>query len=226
MTATDPGAETGAAVGTPVSTPVAAISAGFFARHLATTPVIGIFRGEDPATTVELCRRAWEFGVDLVEIPVQSESALPSLEAAVVAARDLGKLVGAGTVTTVRRLRAVQEAGAAFTVAPGLHPAVVAASAEAGLPHLPGVATATDIADALELGHTWLKAFPAQQLGAGWITAHRAPFPEVRFVATGGIGARNAAEFLAAGCAAVAVGSALADPAELPLLREAVSPRT
>ncbi|MFJ2173050.1 bifunctional 4-hydroxy-2-oxoglutarate aldolase/2-dehydro-3-deoxy-phosphogluconate aldolase [Streptomyces sp. NPDC087851] len=202
------------------------IGADFFARHLSVTPVIGIFRGEDPSTTVELCRRAWEFGVDLVEIPVQSESALPSLEAAVEAARDHGKQIGAGTVTTVRRLRAVQEIGVAFTVAPGLHPEVVAASAEAALPHLPGVATATDIANALETGHTWLKAFPAKQLGAPWITAHLAPFPDVRFVATGGIGAHNAAEFLSAGCAAVAVGSALADPAVLPLLREAVSPMT
>ncbi|MFE7975870.1 bifunctional 4-hydroxy-2-oxoglutarate aldolase/2-dehydro-3-deoxy-phosphogluconate aldolase [Streptomyces shenzhenensis] len=196
----------------------------FFARHLAATPVIGIFRGHDPSTTVELCRHAWDFGVDLVEIPVQSAAALPSLAAAVEAARAHGRHVGAGTVTTTERLQAVRDIGAAFTVAPGLHPDVVGASADAGLPHLPGVATATDIANALALGHTWLKAFPAQQLGADWITAHLAPFPDVHFVATGGISAHNAAAFLAAGCAAVAVGSALADPTTLPLLREAVSP--
>ncbi|WNE94114.1 bifunctional 4-hydroxy-2-oxoglutarate aldolase/2-dehydro-3-deoxy-phosphogluconate aldolase [Streptomyces luomodiensis] len=200
------------------------LSNGFFARHLAAIPVIGIFRGQDPATTVELCRRAWDFGVTLVEIPVQSESALPSLEAAVEAARAHGKQVGAGTVTTARRLRQVQDIGAAFTVAPGLHPEVVEASTQARLPHLPGVATATDVANATATGLTWLKAFPAEQLGTGWITAHRAPFPDVHFVATGGIGAHNAAGFLSAGCAAVAVGSALADPAALPRLREAVSP--
>lgn len=200
------------------------VSATFFARHLAAGPVMGIFRSQDPPTTVELCRRAWDFGIELVEIPVQSESALPSLEAAVEAAREHGKQVGAGTVTTARRLRAVRDLGAAFTVAPGLHPEVVEASAQAGLPHLPGVATATDMANALAAGHTWLKAFPAQQLGPDWITAHLAPFPDVRFIATGGIGADNAADFLAAGCAAVAVGSALADPAALPRLREAVSP--
>ncbi|MEV7868277.1 bifunctional 4-hydroxy-2-oxoglutarate aldolase/2-dehydro-3-deoxy-phosphogluconate aldolase [Streptomyces sp. NPDC088124] len=200
------------------------VSAGFFARHLSASPVMGIFRGQDPSATVELCRRAWDFGVELVEIPVQSDAALPSLRAAVEAARDHGKQVGAGTVTTVRRLRAVQEIGAAFTVAPGLHREVVDASADAGLPHLPGVATATDIATAQAAGHTWLKAFPAQQLGADWITAQLGPFPDVRFVATGGISADNAAEFLSAGCAAVAVGSALADPSALPRLREAVSP--
>ncbi|MFF0223493.1 bifunctional 4-hydroxy-2-oxoglutarate aldolase/2-dehydro-3-deoxy-phosphogluconate aldolase [Streptomyces sp. NPDC004629] len=196
----------------------------FFAHHLAATPVIGIFRGQDPTTTVELCHRAWDFGVDLVEIPVQSPAALPSLRAAVEAARARGKHVGAGTVTSAERVRAVVDIGAAFTVAPGLHPEVIEASAQAGLPHLPGVATATDIAAALAMGHTWLKAFPARQLGSDWITAQLAPFPDARFVATGGISADNAAAFLSAGCAAVAVGSALADPAALPQLRKAVSP--
>lgn len=198
------------------------VSAAFFARHLAETPVIGIFRGLDPRATVELCHRAWEFGVDLVEIPIQSDAALPSLEAAVDAARQQGRHVGAGTVTTERRLRAAHELGAAFTVAPGLHPPVVAASGELGLPHLPGVATATDIAAAEAAGLTWVKAFPAGQLGPGWITAQRAPFPDVRFVATGGVGPDNAADFLRAGCSAVAIGSALADPEALPRLRAAV----
>lgn len=198
------------------------ISARFFDRHLAANPVMGIFRGQDPATTVELCRCAWAFGVGLVEIPVQSDASLPSLQAAVEAARDHGRPVGAGTVTTVRQLRAARDIGAVFTVAPGLHPDVVEASAHAGLPHLPGVATATEIAHALAAGHTWLKAFPAQQLGPGWITAHLAPFPDVRFIATGGISSDNAADFLSAGCAAVAVGSALADPMSLPRLRKAL----
>ncbi|GAB2880826.1 bifunctional 4-hydroxy-2-oxoglutarate aldolase/2-dehydro-3-deoxy-phosphogluconate aldolase [Streptomyces mayteni] len=203
--------------------PDADAGAAFFARHLAKSPVLGIFRGQDPRSTVELCLRAWEFGVELVEIPIQSDDALPSLAAAVEAAREHGRQVGAGTVTTERRLRAAHAAGAAFTVAPGLHPAVVEASAEAGLPHLPGVATATDIAGAQAAGLSWVKAFPAAQLGPGWITAQRAPFPDVRFVATGGVGPDNAADFLAAGCSAVAIGSALADPTALPRLREAVA---
>jgi 2-dehydro-3-deoxyphosphogluconate aldolase / (4S)-4-hydroxy-2-oxoglutarate aldolase len=201
---------------------VSDVSAAYFSRHLAASPILGIFRGEDPRTTVELCHRAWEFGVELVEIPVQSDAALPSLEAAADAAREHGKQVGAGTVTTVRRLRAAHDLGAAFTVAPGLHPPVVGTSAELGLPHLPGVATATDIAGAQAAGLTWVKAFPARQLGPDWITAQLAPFPDVRFVATGGVNADNAADFLRAGCAAVAIGSALADPEALPRLREAV----
>ena len=55
-------------------------------------------------------------------------------------------------------------------------------------------------------------------LGTGWFAAMRGPFPEVRFVATGGMDARNAREYLAAGAALIAVGSALEDPAQLPAL--------
>ena len=68
-----------------------------------------------------------------------------------------------------------------------------------------------------QLGLTWLKAFPAAALGTGWISAMRGPFPDVRFVATGGIDSDNAAQFLAAGAGAVSLGSAFAtaDPAQV-----------
>ncbi|PXY27934.1 bifunctional 4-hydroxy-2-oxoglutarate aldolase/2-dehydro-3-deoxy-phosphogluconate aldolase [Prauserella muralis] len=200
-------------------------SAEFFERHLGRHPVVGIFRGLSPDATVAMCEQAWEFGVELVEVPVQTPDALPSLRAALDAARGTGRVVGAGTVTTAEQFRAVRELGVGFTVGPGLHAEVVAASRAAGLPHLPGVATATEIAKALAEGLSWLKAFPAAQLGPGWISAQRGPFPEVRFVATGGIDAGNAATFLAAGCRGVAVGSALSDPEALAALSEAIRGR-
>ncbi|MFC3996705.1 bifunctional 4-hydroxy-2-oxoglutarate aldolase/2-dehydro-3-deoxy-phosphogluconate aldolase [Nocardiopsis sediminis] len=197
-------------------------SAEFFDHHLARNPVLGIFRNLGPEETVEMCEKAWEFGAELVEVPVQSPEALPALRAALAAAERRGRKVGAGTVTTVDQLAAVSELGAAFTVAPGLNGDVVAESLRRGIPHLPGVATATEVGTALGYGLTWLKAFPARQLGPGWITAHLAPFPTARFVATGGIDATNAAAFLAAGCRGVAVGSALSDPDALQRLNEAI----
>jgi 2-dehydro-3-deoxyphosphogluconate aldolase/(4S)-4-hydroxy-2-oxoglutarate aldolase len=65
---------------------------------------------------------------------------------------------------------------------------------------------------------TWLKAFPASVLGTAWIKAMHGPFPQVRFVTTGGMNAANAAEFLRAGTRVVAIGSALQDPSQLPKL--------
>lgn len=192
----------------------------WFDEVFADQRVMVILRGYDPRRTVELCTRAWDLGITQVEVPVQSPDALPSLHAAVGAARERGTGVGAGTVTTLDQLAEVAEAGVTFTVAPGLDPDVVRRSAEIGLPHLPGVATPSEIQQGVRLGLTWLKAFPASELGAGWFRAVLAPFPRVRFVATGGMSAGNARDFLDAGARVISLGSAIEDPAALDAVQE------
>lgn len=181
-----------------------------FDSHFAQVPVMVILRGFEPAQAIALTRRAWGLGLPLVEIPIQSDGDLAALSAAAEEGGRRGRLVGAGTVTSLDVLARAVAAGATFTVAPGLDVAVAQASTEAGLPHLPGVATATEIHRAQQLGMRWQKAFPAAQLGSGWIAAMRGPFPDVRLVATGGIDTDNAAEFLRAGAGAVSLGSSFA----------------
>lgn len=83
---------------------------------------------------------------------------------------------------------------------------------------MPGVATASEVQLAMREGLTWLKAFPASLLGRSWFGAMHGPFPTATFVATGGMNAANAGEFLDAGVAVVAVGSALEDETQLPKL--------
>ncbi|MCU1555107.1 MAG: 2-dehydro-3-deoxyphosphogluconate aldolase, partial [Arthrobacter sp.] len=161
------------------------------------------------------CSKAWDLGIDVVEIPVQTPDAIPSLRAAAAAARERGKDVGAGTIISPDQVAAVLHAGATFAVAPGFSPSVTSACLQHGLPHMPGVSTSTDITAALSEGLHWLKAFPAAQLGSGWITAQLAPFPHVSFVATGGLTGENAEEFLNAGARVVAVGRAIHDPRTL-----------
>ncbi|MEO6827866.1 MAG: bifunctional 4-hydroxy-2-oxoglutarate aldolase/2-dehydro-3-deoxy-phosphogluconate aldolase, partial [Microbacteriaceae bacterium] len=162
----------------------------------------------------------------LVEVPIQTPDAVPALEAVVAAGRERGKQVGSGTVTTVDQVRLSHKVGVAFTVSPGLDEDVVRLSAELGLPHLAGVATATEIQHAVKLGCTWVKAFPAATLGASWFKAIKhGPFPGISLVATGGMDASNAADFLAAGASMVAVGSALADPRQIELLAPLIARR-
>ena len=185
---------------------------------MATSSVMAIFRNHEPQEAVELATAAWDLGIDLVEVPVQSPGSLPTLDAVVRAGAERGKPVGAGTVTSVDQLHDVRARGAAFTVAPGLDPDVVAESVVLGLPHLPGVSTPTEIQTAVRLGCDWVKAFPASVLGVGWFKAMQGPFPDMSFVATGGISADNAEEFLAAGARTVAVGSALADARQVEIL--------
>jgi 2-dehydro-3-deoxyphosphogluconate aldolase/(4S)-4-hydroxy-2-oxoglutarate aldolase len=196
----------------------AAGSNQFFDRRFDNQAVMAVLRGMPPAETVELCEKAWSAGIELVEVTLQSPDAIKSLEAAVTAAQEQSRTVGAGTVTSGELVRAAAKAGAVFTVAPGFDREVALCSLQAGLAHLPGVATASEVQQALALELRWLKAFPAAQLTPGWFKAMLAPFPGVRFVATGGVDAKNAAEFLRAGAAAVGVGAALADPAQVGLL--------
>ncbi len=193
----------------------------FFERHLGARPVMAILRGHGPEQTLELCRRAWDAGVELVEVPVQRDEDWTALEQAVAAGRADGRLVGAGTVVAPELVGRAAQVGAAFTVAPGFDAEIAAASHAAGLAHLPGVATASEVHAAVRFGLTWLKAFPASVLGEGWFAAMRGPFPDVRFVATGGVDLSNAAQLLAAGASAVSLGSAFAD-ADLQALRDLV----
>jgi Entner-Doudoroff aldolase len=196
----------------------------FFADLFAGQRLLAILRGFPPDRTVALAERAWELGITAVEVPVEVPAQVESLRATVAAARARGHVVGAGTVYTDEQVVAVAAAGAAFTVAPGHDPEIAAHSRRLGLPHLPGVASPTEVQAALRAGHTWLKVFPASELGPGYLRALRGPFPNLRIVATGGVHAGNARDFLAAGADVVALGSALADPAQLTevaaLLRE------
>jgi 2-dehydro-3-deoxyphosphogluconate aldolase/(4S)-4-hydroxy-2-oxoglutarate aldolase len=198
------------------------VSDQLFDTGFDTLPLMAILRGFDPDRTVELSKRAWDIGITLVEVPIQTEDAVEALRQAVHAGTGRSAIVGAGTVTTVERVQRAAAAGASFTVAPGFSRTVAEASMAAGMPHLPGVATPSEIQQAQELGLTWLKAFPASELGEGWFAAMRGPFPETRLVATGGMTLDNTARFLAAGAAAVSLGSALADERQFAALPELV----
>lgn len=170
-----------------------------------------ILRGLSPQRSLELASLGWDAGVRLIEVPLQGELGHRSLEAVVEAGAERGLSVGAGTITDVDSVELAARLGAAFTVAPGWDPTVAERSEQLGLPHLPGVATATEVQAARRAGHVWLKAFPAFVLGVGWFEAMRGPFPGVKFVATGGVAPHDSRRYVDSGAAAVALGSAIAD---------------
>lgn len=126
-------------------------------------------------------------------------------------------LLGAGTVLTAAQAEEAVAAGARFLVSPGLVPEVMDCARELGVTVLPGAATVTEILTALRAGAELVKVFPAEVLGAGFLNAVRTVLPQARLVPTGGVTAANAAEWLAAGAAAVGVGGWLTagDPAQV-----------
>lgn len=181
-------------------------------------PLMAIFRHQTAERVVALATTAWDLGIGTVEIPLQSGEDVRGLRAVAELAAARGTIVGAGTIIHPDQIRVAQGAGAGFLVSPGLDPVVVRAAQDAGIPIVPGVATPSEVQVATALGLDWLKAFPAQWLGVDWFRHLRGPFPQVRFIATGGMDADNAQQFLDAGVRVVAVGSALEDPTQLPRL--------
>lgn len=191
----------------------------------AGSPLMAILRGMGMQRSLRLAETAWELGLEAVEVPLQTEEDERVLRELSARAAANGRSVGAGTILRPEQVDVARRAGAAYLVSPGLDPRIVDAARAADLPILPGVATPSEVQLAVSLGMVWMKAFPATWLGSGWFRHIRGPFPDVQFVATGGLDAANVTEFLDAGVRVAAVGSALEDAAQLERLADVLRSR-
>ena len=148
-------------------------------------------------------------GVRVFEITLDAPEGAGDLAAvrAHLAGRD--GLVGAGTILRPEQLDAARGAGADYAVAPLLDLGLLRDAVDSGLPFVPGAMTPTEAAAAWDAGATFVKLFPASAVGPSFVRELRGPLPEVQLIPTGGIDAGNAGAFLAAGAAAVGIGSAI-----------------
>ncbi len=144
-------------------------------------------------------------GLPVAEITCRTRAAADAIRALA----DRGDvLVGAGTVLTTAQVDVAVAAGAQFVVSPGTSPAVVERCHEHGVAVLPGAVTASEVQTAIELGLDAVKFFPAGTSGgAAAIEALAAPFADMRFVPTGGVGPANLAQYLALPAVAAVGGS-------------------
>jgi 2-dehydro-3-deoxyphosphogluconate aldolase/(4S)-4-hydroxy-2-oxoglutarate aldolase len=137
---------------------------------------------------------------------LRTPAALAAIEAIARALPEA--IVGAGTVRSAVDARSAVAAGARFAVSPGCTPAVVDACRVAGVPLLPGVATASEVMLAAEMGFSFLKFFPASAAGgAPMLKAWASPFADMAFCPTGGITAESAPAYLALSNVKVVGGS-------------------
>jgi 2-dehydro-3-deoxyphosphogluconate aldolase/(4S)-4-hydroxy-2-oxoglutarate aldolase len=161
---------------------------------IADQRVLPVVTVEDLGVAEELGRALERAGARAVEITFRSDVAAGAIEILTAA----GFVVGAGTVRSIEQLEAAAAAGATFVVSPGLDRTIVERCTGIGLPVMPGVATASELSEALSLGVTVVKLFPAGAIGGvTLIRALAGPFPEARFVPTGGLDAENSADYLA-----------------------------
>ena len=135
-------------------------------------------------------------GINTAEITFRTACAA---EAIAYACKNYPEMsIGAGTVINAEQCEAALAAGAQFIVSPGLSVAVAKICIEKGIPYYPGCVTPTEIMQAIALGITTLKFFPANVYGGlNAIKALSAPFPQVKFLPTGGVDMSNICEFLA-----------------------------
>lgn len=162
---------------------------------MRSTPVIPVLTITDVAAARPIAQALAAGGLTTIEVTLRTPAALEAIRE--IAQID-GIEVGAGTVTNERDLDASVRAGARFAISPGLTGTLATASRSAGIPLLPGVATASDILRGMELGFDRFKFFPAEAMGGvKTLKALAAPFSQCRFCPTGGVTQETAATWLA-----------------------------
>ncbi|MGQ9488038.1 MAG: bifunctional 4-hydroxy-2-oxoglutarate aldolase/2-dehydro-3-deoxy-phosphogluconate aldolase [Armatimonadota bacterium] len=170
--------------------------------------VVGILRLPEPDHAMRALEVAIGHGLRAVEVTMTTPNALQILQEA--RKRWDGKaLVGAGTVLTAEEAQQVIDAGAQFVVSPILDEGMLQTALKHDVPPVPGVFSPTEAYRAWQMGAPVVKVFPAVTLGIQFFRELKAPLPQIRLMAVGGINAHNAAEYLHAGADMVGVGGAL-----------------
>lgn len=164
--------------------------------RLAACGVVPVVVIEDAHLAAPLARALLAGGIDVIEVTLRRPAAMAALE---TIAREVPEILSvAGTVVTPGQVTEVKDAGAQAVVSPGFSEAVDDAMRAAGLPWLPGVATASDCMRAVAAGRLTCKFFPAEQAGGtAALKALSGPFPQMKFCPTGGVGLNNLADYLA-----------------------------
>ncbi len=155
-------------------------------------PVIKIDKVED---AVPLAKALCAGGLPIAEITFRTACAKEAIKK--IASELPEMLIGAGTVLTTDQVDEAIEAGASFIVSPGLNPKVVKYCVEKDIPITPGCVNPSDVEQAIELGLEVVKFFPAEAAGGiKMIKAMAAPYPQIKFMPTGGISAKNLNDYL------------------------------
>jgi 2-dehydro-3-deoxyphosphogluconate aldolase / (4S)-4-hydroxy-2-oxoglutarate aldolase len=165
-------------------------------RLLDISPVIPVVTLDDPDHAVPVARALLAGGIPIIELTLRTDRALEAM--ALVAAEVPEILVGAGTVLTPQQVDDAVEHGAQFVVSPGASPRLLKHLGYLPISVLPGVATVSEVLNALDHGFTELKFFPAGPAGGpAYLAALSGPVSEARFCPTGGVTPNNMADYLA-----------------------------
>lgn len=155
-------------------------------------PVVVI---NDEKETIEILSKLREGGINCAEITFRTACAKEAIAIGTKAFEDMN--IGAGTVINAEQAKSAIQAGAKFIVSPGFSDEVARYCTDEKIPYYPGCVTPTEIMRALSYGLNVVKFFPAGVYGGlKAMKALSAPFPQVRFIPTGGVDLSNLKEYL------------------------------
>ncbi|GAA9904008.1 bifunctional 4-hydroxy-2-oxoglutarate aldolase/2-dehydro-3-deoxy-phosphogluconate aldolase [Helicobacter pylori] len=162
---------------------------------LQISPIVPVVVIENIKDAVPLAQSLVEGGIHIIEVTLRSSCALEAIE---LIAKNVPKMrVGAGTILNPTQLEQAQNRGAEFLISPGLTIKLLEYAKKKDMPLIPGVSSSSEVMQALELGYSALKFFPAEYCGGvKLLNAFNGPFKGVKFCPTGGISADNMHSYL------------------------------
>ncbi|GAA7712924.1 bifunctional 4-hydroxy-2-oxoglutarate aldolase/2-dehydro-3-deoxy-phosphogluconate aldolase [Helicobacter pylori] len=162
---------------------------------LQISPIVPVVVIENIKDAVPLVQSLIEGGIPIIEVTLRSSCALEAIE---LIAKNVPKMrVGAGTILNPAQLEQAQNRGAEFLISPGLTIKLLEYAKKKDMPLIPGVSSSSEVMQALELGYSALKFFPAEYCGGvKLLNAFNGPFKGVKFCPTGGISADNMRSYL------------------------------
>ncbi len=162
---------------------------------LQISPIVPVVVIENIKDAVPLAQSLVEGGIPIIEVTLRSSCALEAIE---LIAKNVPKMrVGAGTILNPTQLEQAQNRGAEFLISPGLTIKLLEHAKKKDMPLIPGVSSSSEVMQALELGYSALKFFPAEYCGGvKLLNAFNGPFKGVKFCPTGGISIDNMHSYL------------------------------
>ncbi len=162
---------------------------------LQISPIIPVVVIEDIKDAVPLAQSLVKGGIQIIEVTLRSSCALEAID---LIAKNVPKMrVGAGTILNPTQLEQAQNRGAEFLISPGLTIKLLEHAKKKDIPLIPGVSSSSEVMQALELGYSALKFFPAEYCGGvKLLNAFNGPFKGVKFCPTGGISIDNMHSYL------------------------------
>jgi 2-dehydro-3-deoxyphosphogluconate aldolase/(4S)-4-hydroxy-2-oxoglutarate aldolase len=180
-------------------------------KKIAEVGIVPVVKLDSPDQAAPLGKALVAGDIPVAEVTFRTDAAEESIKKLSAELPEL--LVGAGTVTTVDQAKRAVAAGAKFVVSPGFNPTIVRYCIDSNVPITPGINSPSQIEQGLELGLTVLKFFPAEQSGGvEMLKAFAGPYVDVKYIPTGGVNAKNMADYLSFGKVLAVGGSWMVKP--------------